>query len=1252
LVPVAELVAALALLTLPLQGQDRSGPAQAAPQASAKSEQALASYARAIIDGEFPPSADRSALVDILDKAARAFPESPLTEQLVREWRQLAEAPDAPQGALRKLLDLAESDLPMHGNARNILRDLLHDRAVDQADRVAAAQHATLPGYVRHALAIGPFGDSGRRHHGVRFAPELEELDVDGSYRGRFGAVRVRSIQRYSWSSSLELEPREPTNKTEGAQYAIVQVRHEGEPADFDARAWLEISCYGAYELWWNGRRIADVDRIRNRPPVRSYHPTPLQRGWNRLLVKTTSDRSSRVTLRFVDALARTRRNLSEETQRVLHPLEEGSEPLLEDYEDALAWLRKRAPQEDPSEIVQALMARCAWADNAPDEAMHFAQMARDKAPNDASVGAIWLETLRAARHLPRSVSLDRERRFLQTETALIDSHWHLRWRRIERLVGDDQQEQALEQIDAILAKDPRDLRALRQRHRILTGLDWDGMADSANAAIYAAYPEHPDMIRSEAYRIAQEGDPAQALELVQGALKKLPGNRALLQAAESYAEKSGAWHVAEQMRKRLDQGRESNPGAILSRARNLRDRGDLQQAIAQLTQLTQREPGSVYIWRELGDCHLRAGETGKAIDAWREALRIQPGQHQLRERIAFHEGRQLHVETQRYQLDALAEVARYEKRPEDEGAPSTLVLDQMIVRVYADGSQMEETHQLRRINDRRGIELHEQSQRAAAAEELLEVRTIHADGSIYRPIRVDGGFSMPRLEPGTFIEEHYRTYKEAPGVAPLDFVTFFFANADEPFRYSRLVVILPKSHELGDFLLRNYAQQDITREEIGDLQAIVFLKRNMPRMPTEPSMPPIEEVAPWVTFGKSIETPPYLREQRDRFASMSHPWREIREKASELSKALGTAAASDVARARAIHDFVHEHVTGGGSSYGMSSAMTVLLEGQGDRFALSAALLSAADVPWTPALIHTRSEQSDRNMDPVWNQPSYYSHPAIRVEPRDGPAFWLVSGTPRYYPFGRSPDMAAGSLIAGAPYLLLEGSHGSPGRMPVPSLRETGTHIRAQLMLRSEGKGILRVRLEIRGAEGWAIAENIRTQNANTRRLIGQQITGRFYRGWTMQSVQYPGLDNKSAPLTIELELTRNRYVQERGSRKELPPLPIPSRMKARYASRSERQYPFISPALDVATYELRIDPGPHRFAAVPQGLLRRQQLLDYSLSWSLEPSSANATTQELILRQNRILRPGRIPAHRYGDWLELCAEIDRTEQATLRLR
>jgi hypothetical protein len=53
LVPVAELVAALALLTLPLQGQDRSGPAQAAPQASAKSEQALASYARAIIDGEF-----------------------------------------------------------------------------------------------------------------------------------------------------------------------------------------------------------------------------------------------------------------------------------------------------------------------------------------------------------------------------------------------------------------------------------------------------------------------------------------------------------------------------------------------------------------------------------------------------------------------------------------------------------------------------------------------------------------------------------------------------------------------------------------------------------------------------------------------------------------------------------------------------------------------------------------------------------------------------------------------------------------------------------------------------------------------------------------------------------------------------------------------------------------------------------------------------------------------------------------------
>jgi hypothetical protein len=180
---------------------------------------------------------------------------------------------------------------------------------------------------------------------------------------------------------------------------------------------------------------------------------------------------------------------------------------------------------------------------------------------------------------------------------------------------------------------------------------------------------------------------------------------------------------------------------------------------------------------------------------------------------------------------------------------------------------------------------------------------------------------------------------------------------------------------------------------------------------------------------------------------------------------------------------------------------------------------------------------------------------------------------------------MAAGSLIAGAPYLLLEGSHGSPGRMPVPSLRETGTHIRAQLMLRSEGKGILRVRLEIRGAEGWAIAENIRTQNANTRRLIGPTDHRPLLPRLDDAKRPIPRPRQQERPLTIELELTRNRYVQERGSRKELPPLPIPSRMKARYASRSERQYPFISPALDVATYELRIDPGPHRFARRPAG-------------------------------------------------------------------
>ena len=491
------------------------------------------------------------------------------------------------------------------------------------------------------------------------------------------------------------------------------------------------------------------------------------------------------------------------------------------------------------------------------------------------------------------------------------------------------------------------------------------------------------------------------------------------------------------------------------------------------------------------------------------------------------------------------------------------------------------------------------------------------------------------------FIEEHYRNYKGAPGVDPIEFVTFFFANADEPFRYSRLVVILPKEHELGSFLLRNYPEADWSKESLGELEAHIFLKRDMARMPTEPAMPAIEEVAPWVTFGKRPEVAPYVRSRRESFELLTWPWLEIREKAKELAP--GAPNTSQLARAGAIHDFVHQHVKQA-ETHAMASPLHALLQGEGNRFGLELALLEASDIPWTPALLDLEAATRGPAADGIWNAPFNYTHPAALVEPAGDAPYWLVHGAPRYFPLGQLPRSLEAGTVAGAPYLLLRGEQGEPGRLPDPGLDAVGLHFDAKLSLRGED-ATLEVSLELRGTEGYSFGQVVRIQDENTRQLIAQSLTRNFFAGWTVRGVRFPGIEDERRPVSIELELVRKGFARQRGEELLLPPLPMPSEMQQRFATRADRTYPFVSEGLDVASYRLRLDLGGKRCTQRPEGLLRRKLLLDYSLSWT-------SSERGLELLQKRILRPGRIPASRFPEWLELCKEVDRVENQRLRVR
>ncbi len=1192
--------------------------------------------ARSYLEASYPATWDREKLITGLERSLGELAATPLAEGLVLRWLSIARSPGASAKFWKRLLAF-ESRKDLFGTARILLQSAKRQRAEERGDFEEADRIDPTRDYVERAIAIGPFGDSAGNYQHVLFPVELETLSEDAKYRGRFGdELQFRLVKRSKGNGALRLAPMYPASKTNGCQYGIVQLESK-EPGP----AWLEFRCSGAFEIWWNGSRIADIDRLTKRPPIRLYFPTPLRAGWNRLVVKTCSTTVSTVQMRFVDDRAQSLPGLRFEDKLKFHDVAEaGPEIGYLPFRDIHSWLSDLSEMHDKSALLLALRGDYACRYAASDEGLAMSKAAYERSKNDPLLVTCYLEAVRLARHMPRDLVRTTERALFEKHAALIEKSRHLFFRHVARLFDDDRREDALKLLEARLLAHPREIDTLMEKRRLFGRMRWSGESEQVLNELRRLLPHDVSLLLSKARILRGRDSYARARKLVEQELQDRPGHRSLLQMAKSLAASMGDAKAEKRYLARLHRRDPKSAAAIKAEISLLEAKKDYEAALQALEGLLERFPRDLALRRRIADLSLLKGDKPRALEEYRAVLAAEADDHDLRREIRRLSEKEYLSECAPFHLDAMAEVASYKKRPEDEGAPSTLILDQMIIRVYKDGSMMEETHQLRRINDRNGVEAHEEAAQASESDELLELRTIFPDGSWYSPHEVSGTFSMPRLEPGAFVEERYRNYKRSPGLLPINFATFYFQNADEPFRFSRLVVILPKEQKIGRFLLRNFPKASLTTQDLGSEKAYIFLRENMPRLEPEPLMPPIEDFVPVVTFGRDYDMAAHVRRLKAVFASRTYAHREVREKTQEIT----SGAESDREKARRIHKFVHALTPDTNQRRGSADPVSVLLKGEGDRFGLQLAMLRAAGVPWVPAMIHAVSPAADTQPEAIWNNPGYYFLNAAIVKPKGSEEFWVVQGTPRYFPFAKLPDQIGGNALDACPYLILEGSEGVPGRLPGLNLADySGTRMKGTLKLVGRDAK-LRAELFMQGAQGYGMKEIIKSQNANARTMIGRQITSQILRGYTMEAVHFDGLE-EGKTMRIVLDLTRRNFVRRFRGGFALPPLLPPSSMTRRFATRSERRFDFVWGNFVVADYDFTIDLGEHRLEQAPRGLLARKFLIDYGLSF-------DSSAHRLHVTRKMLLRPGRIRADRFPEWIDLCRQIDATEMQPIRLR
>jgi Flp pilus assembly protein TadD len=125
----------------------------------------------------------------------------------------------------------------------------------------------------------------------------------------------------------------------------------------------------------------------------------------------------------------------------------------------------------------------------------------------------------------------------------------------------------------------------------------------------------------------------------------------------------------------------------------------------------------------------------------------------------------------------------------------AVLVLDYTVRRTYPDGSALELTHNVVRVQSQEGVDAHGEFQLPPGAT-LWRIRTLKADGRVLEPEEIAGkdSLSLPDLRPGDAVEFEYVRCSRRWTRRPEAFSDrFYFRGFEVPYDRSEYVVVVPR---------------------------------------------------------------------------------------------------------------------------------------------------------------------------------------------------------------------------------------------------------------------------------------------------------------------------------------------------------------------------------------------------------------------------------------------------------------------------
>lgn len=617
----------------------------------------------------------------------------------------------------------------------------------------------------------------------------------------------------------------------------------------------------------------------------------------------------------------------------------------------------------------------------------------------------------------------------------------------------------------------------------------------------------------------------------------------------------------------------------------------------------------------------------GKLEDAkqrLRDHLQMDPADAEFRQRLSHLEGRTAFED---FRVDTREVIRDAANKPPATDADSELLLDQLMVRLFPDGSQMRYTHLVTRVLTKDGVDSESELQLPEDLE-ILELRTIKADGQVLYPadIKEKASISLTGVSVGDFIDEEHIEYMAPAYYDPdgLDgSMSFIFQNVDRIYHHSELVLIYPEGLDPEPVLLSKNMpiEPEITTKD--GLRIVRWLTKNLPPIRTEPAMPPQSYLHASATFYYNTT------------------WEEIRDyyrnalrQRLDLSYRMEAKVAEWVAsepNQRKLAEKIYREITDktepGPSFY--EDINRVWETGKGNPTLLLAAIYKSLGMDCE--VVMARPEQL-RHF--VYDTPMpEFSYALLRLNLK-GETIWL-DGSRQSLPFGYVPFEYRGSrgLVIGDVFPIFE---------TVPQADAANERIETSYTFEfdADGKMVGKGSESFFGSFAPQLAKKYESMNRPEKRQLVEAGMNETYPGAVVTKVAIPE-DLPLATFEVVTDFTHDKMgTFEKGNKLELA-FPMPrTPLLERYGTLPNRRTPVYigSPTYNVAKIVLKL-PEDYAWQTPTQTFEESTRFGDYSLKFTRK------NAQTLILERTYIVPSQFVEPADYDEFLEFCKNLVKNE-------